>query len=127
MLDRSFKASIFLAFQFPTKLSGRSIIPVSSRVHSDRACWLNLQEGWWLLFRCDTPAGQSFANPKQIAQSPGFEDAYVRIVGASFVTLFKEPGTIRCTGTDQHWWLRKCLHQAWSPSHPPVPQSGQGW
>ena len=28
------------------------------------ACWLNLQEGWWRLFRRDALAGQSFANPK---------------------------------------------------------------
>jgi len=33
------------------------------------ACWLNLQEDWWRLFRCDAPAGQSFANPKQIEQA----------------------------------------------------------
>src|SRR5262249_33998451 len=26
-----------------------------------RACWLNLQEGWWRLFRRDGLAGQSFA------------------------------------------------------------------
>src|SRR5258707_7914189 len=27
------------------------------------ACWLNLQEGWWRLFRRDALAGQSFATP----------------------------------------------------------------
>ena len=30
------------------------------------ACWLNLQEGWWRLFRRDALAGQSFANPSEI-------------------------------------------------------------
>ncbi|GHO79721.1 hypothetical protein KSD_74920 [Ktedonobacter sp. SOSP1-85] len=30
------------------------------------ACWLNLQEGWWRLFRRDAFAGQSFANPSEI-------------------------------------------------------------
>src|SRR5260221_6336983 len=30
------------------------------------ACWLNLQEGWWRLFRRDALAGQSFANPDEI-------------------------------------------------------------
>jgi transposase len=30
------------------------------------ACWLNLQEGWWRLFRRDALAGQSFANPNEI-------------------------------------------------------------
>jgi hypothetical protein len=30
------------------------------------ACWLNLQEGWWRLFRRDAFAGQSFANPDEI-------------------------------------------------------------
>ncbi len=34
-----------------------------------RACWLNLQEGWWRLFRRDALAGQSFANPKEIEQA----------------------------------------------------------
>lgn len=30
------------------------------------ACWLNLQEGWWRLFRRDALASQSFANPSEI-------------------------------------------------------------
>ncbi len=30
------------------------------------ACWLNLQEGWWRLFRRDALAGQSFANAEEI-------------------------------------------------------------
>ncbi|GHO85527.1 transposase [Dictyobacter formicarum] len=34
-----------------------------------RACWLNLQEGWWRLFRRDALAGQSFANPTEIDQA----------------------------------------------------------
>ena len=33
------------------------------------ACWLNLQEGWWRLFRRDAFAGQSFANAKEIEQA----------------------------------------------------------
>jgi hypothetical protein len=28
------------------------------------ACWLNLQEGWWRLFRREALAGQSFATPE---------------------------------------------------------------
>jgi transposase len=31
-----------------------------------RACWLNLQEGWWRLFRRQALAGQSFATPDEI-------------------------------------------------------------
>jgi DDE superfamily endonuclease len=31
-----------------------------------RACWLNLQEGWWRLFRRAALAGQSFATPEEI-------------------------------------------------------------
>jgi DDE superfamily endonuclease len=31
-----------------------------------RACWLNLQEGWWRLFRRAALAGQSFATPAEI-------------------------------------------------------------
>jgi DDE superfamily endonuclease len=33
------------------------------------ACWLNLQEGWWRLFRRAAFAGQSFADPREIAQA----------------------------------------------------------
>lgn len=33
------------------------------------ACWLNLQEGWWRLFRRDALAGQSFANPREIERA----------------------------------------------------------
>ena len=32
------------------------------------ACWLNLQEGWWRLFRREALAGQSLANGEEIAQ-----------------------------------------------------------
>jgi hypothetical protein len=31
-----------------------------------RACWLNLQEGWWRLFRRQALAGQTFADPGEI-------------------------------------------------------------
>ncbi|HVC80831.1 MAG TPA: IS630 family transposase [Chloroflexota bacterium] len=31
------------------------------------ACWLNLQEGWWRLFRRAALAGQSFADAEEIA------------------------------------------------------------
>jgi transposase len=30
------------------------------------ACWLNLQEGWWRLFRREALAGQCFATPEEI-------------------------------------------------------------
>ena len=30
------------------------------------ACWLNLQEGWWRLFRRTALAGHSFATPEEI-------------------------------------------------------------
>ena len=30
------------------------------------ACWLNLQEGWWRLFRREALAGQTFATPDEI-------------------------------------------------------------
>lgn len=33
------------------------------------ACWLNLQEGWWRLYRRDALAGQSFATPSEIEQA----------------------------------------------------------
>jgi DDE superfamily endonuclease len=34
-----------------------------ARLHPKGACWLNLQEGWWRLFRRAALAGQSFATP----------------------------------------------------------------
>ncbi|MFE7708347.1 transposase [Streptomyces sp. NPDC057486] len=33
------------------------------------ACWLNLQEGWWRIFRKAALAGQTFAGPDEIAQA----------------------------------------------------------
>lgn len=33
------------------------------------ACWLNLQEGWWCLFRRDTLAGQTFIDADEIDQA----------------------------------------------------------
>jgi len=33
------------------------------------ACWLNLQEGWWRLFRREALAGQDFADAKEIDQA----------------------------------------------------------
>jgi hypothetical protein len=35
------------------------------------ACWLNLQEGWWRLFRRDALAGQDFADAAEIDQATG--------------------------------------------------------
>ncbi|CAN3977571.1 transposase [Kitasatospora purpeofusca] len=33
------------------------------------ACWLNLQEGWWRIFRKAALAGQSYSGPDEIAQA----------------------------------------------------------
>jgi transposase len=33
------------------------------------ACWLNLQEGWWRIFRRQALAGQDFADPDEIARA----------------------------------------------------------
>jgi DDE superfamily endonuclease len=33
------------------------------------ACWLNLQEGWWRIFRHQALAGQEFAGPDEIAHA----------------------------------------------------------
>jgi transposase len=33
------------------------------------ACWLNLQEGWWRIFRKTALAGQSFAGPDEITHA----------------------------------------------------------
>jgi hypothetical protein len=33
------------------------------------ACWLNLLEGWWRIFRRQALAGQDFADPDEIAHA----------------------------------------------------------
>ena len=33
------------------------------------ACWLNLQEAWWRIFRRHALAGQTFADPTEIAHA----------------------------------------------------------
>ena len=38
----------------------------SSGIWEPRGCWLNLQGGWWRLFRHQALAGQSFATPQEI-------------------------------------------------------------
>src|SRR4051812_45642233 len=35
------------------------------------ACWLNLQEAWWRIFRRHALAGQTFAEPVEIAHATG--------------------------------------------------------
>ena len=40
-----------------------------------RACWLNLQEGWWRLFRRQALAGQSFATRRRSPWPPGSRPA----------------------------------------------------
>nr|WP_236600317.1 hypothetical protein [Ktedonobacter sp. SOSP1-85] len=69
------------------------------------ACWLNLQEGWWRLFRRDAFAGQSFANAHEIERcrslrrnsttepNPGSGDGLPERGATcivSFVTAFEE-------------------------------------
>src|SRR5918997_1545440 len=39
------------------------------------ACWLNLQEAWWRIFRRHALAGQTFADPSEIAQVTGLATA----------------------------------------------------
>jgi DDE superfamily endonuclease len=53
-----------------TSLSTRTWLADHPRIQHTfipkRACWLNLQEGWWRLFRREAFAGQSFATPEEI-------------------------------------------------------------
>jgi transposase InsO family protein len=39
------------------------------------ACWLNLQEAWWRIFRRHALAGQTFADPDEIAQATALATA----------------------------------------------------
>ena len=78
------------------------------------ACWLNLQEGWWRLFRRDALAGQSFANPDELEQAtriataqlnrrakPGIwgrpRHQIIATIAASCVIAFKERSSRGCT------------------------------
>ncbi|MFB7335988.1 transposase [Streptomyces adustus] len=52
-------------------LSTRTWLEDHPRIHHAfipvGACWRNLQEGWWRIFRKAALAGRSFANPDDIA------------------------------------------------------------
>ncbi|WP_371674705.1 transposase [Streptomyces sp. NBC_00289] len=54
-------------------LSTRTWLEDHPRIHHAfipvGACWLNLQEGWWRIFRKTALAGRSFANPDDITQA----------------------------------------------------------
>ena len=41
------------------------------------ACWLNLQEGWWRLFRKAALAGQSFTGPGEIETATALATAWL--------------------------------------------------
>ncbi|MFI0453548.1 transposase [Actinomadura sp. 6N118] len=41
------------------------------------ACWLNLQEGWWRIFRKKALAGQTFADPDEIAYATRLATAHL--------------------------------------------------
>jgi hypothetical protein len=45
-------------------LTGHPRIPAC--VHPKNACWLNLQEPWWRMFRRQGLAGQQLASPADI-------------------------------------------------------------
>ncbi len=82
------------------------------------ACWLNLQEGWWRLFRCVALAGQSFANPNEIEQATQVATAQLdrrakpwvwgrppritAITADSFLIVFNERST-RTSTNEQNW------------------------
>ncbi|MGW5531809.1 transposase [Streptomyces xanthochromogenes] len=40
-----------------------------AHLHTRGACWLNLQEAWWRIFRKAALAGQTFAGPDEITQA----------------------------------------------------------
>ncbi|MEU7305656.1 hypothetical protein [Streptomyces sp. NPDC007206] len=48
--------------------TGRAVPRIRHAFIPVGACWLNLQEGWWRIFRETALAGRSFANPDDITQ-----------------------------------------------------------
>jgi DDE superfamily endonuclease len=49
------------------------------------ACWLNLQEGWWCLFRREALAGQDFADAKEIDQATRVATAHLNARASPWV------------------------------------------
>jgi hypothetical protein len=49
------------------------------------ACWLNLQEGWWRLFRREALAGQDFADAKEIDQATRVATAHLNARASPWV------------------------------------------
>ena len=107
------------------------------------ACWLHLQEAWWRLFRRAALAGQSFANPKQVALAtevatgqlnararPGCGAVYHRrhaTADESSPTAFEERSASRTLSgrwlMGRVWGLVLPVHaqgsRLWVASHPP--------
>ena len=49
------------------------------------ACWLNLQEGWWRLFRREAFAGQNFADAREIDQATCVATAHLNARASPWV------------------------------------------
>ena len=64
-------------------------LEVHPRVHQvfipKGACWLNLQEGWWRLFRREALAGQDFADAKEIDQATRVATAHLNARASPWV------------------------------------------
>src|SRR5258708_1226742 len=79
-----------------------------------RACWLNLQEGWWWIFRRQALAGQSFADPDEIAHATRPATAHLH-APARPCTSGRPPPTPRTTPSTPP------PHRP--PPHPPPPRT----
>jgi transposase len=49
------------------------------------ACWLNMQEGWWRLYRRDALAGQTFADSAEIEQATRLATTQLNLRAKSWV------------------------------------------
>ena len=65
-----------------------------------KACWLNLQEGWWRLLRRAAFAGQTFADPDEIIHSVETATAHLNTHAKPWVWGRPAPPTRR---------LRRCF------------------
>jgi hypothetical protein len=66
------------------------------------ACWLNLQEGWWRIFRRQALAGQSFPDPDEIAHATEVATAQLNARARPWIWSRPQPKPRSCGDAFMH-------------------------